>query len=249
LLALAPFARAESGLAIRLRSLAQSAERAPVGRTFREVIWSAAFGWLADKHALHLAPEQQAAVRMALSAPVSILTGGPGTGKTHSLRALLTLAQAKRLHCLLAAPTGRAAKRMEEATGLIGRAQAAVADLPSEIVFAGFSMGTGAAEFLAATRPGARAAILMHGAFAPVEFGLEAWPAVPVQVHYAENDSRVEVDQIRAFEATVRAAGAPAEVYAYDRGGHLFEDAGWQGHAPEAAQLMLERVLAFLGRL
>ena len=132
---------------------------------------------------------------------------------------------------------------------LMGRAQAAVANLPSQLVFAGFSMGTGAAEFLAATRPGARAAILMHGAFAPVEFGLAAWPAVPVQVHYAENDPLVGVDQIRALEATVRAAGAPVEVYAYDRGGHLFEDAGWQGHAPEAAQLMLERVLAFLGRL
>lgn len=118
LIALAPFARAETGVAGRLRSLAQSAERAPVGRTFRDVNWSAAFGWLSDKHALHLAPEQQAAVRMALSAPVSILTGGPGTGKTHSLRAVLTLAQAKRLRCLLAAPTGRAAKRMEEATGL-----------------------------------------------------------------------------------------------------------------------------------
>jgi exodeoxyribonuclease V alpha subunit len=67
---------------------------------------------------LRLAPEQEAGVRMALTAPVSILTGGPGTGKTHTIRAILTLAQAKRLGCVLAAPTGRAAKRMEEATGL-----------------------------------------------------------------------------------------------------------------------------------
>jgi hypothetical protein len=59
-----------------------------------------------------------AAVGMALTSPVSILTGGPGTGKTHSLRAILTLARAKGVRCLLAAPTGRAAKRMEEATRL-----------------------------------------------------------------------------------------------------------------------------------
>jgi exodeoxyribonuclease V alpha subunit len=82
------------------------------------VNWAAAFGWLAEKHAIRLAPEQEAAVRMALTSPVSILTGGPGTGKTHSLRAVLALAQAKHLRCLLAAPTGRAAKRMQEATGL-----------------------------------------------------------------------------------------------------------------------------------
>jgi dienelactone hydrolase len=89
----------------------------------------------------------------------------------------------------------------------------------------------------------------MHGAFAPVAFGLEAWPAVPVQVHYVENDPLVEVDQIRALETAVRATGAPIEVYAYAREGHLFEDAGWPGHDPAAAQLMLARVLAFLGRL
>jgi ATP-dependent exoDNAse (exonuclease V) alpha subunit len=59
---------------------------------------------------LHRAQEQQAAVRMALTAPVSILTGRPGTGKSHSLRAVLTRARAKGLPCLLAAPTGRAAK-------------------------------------------------------------------------------------------------------------------------------------------
>lgn len=132
---------------------------------------------------------------------------------------------------------------------LMRRAQAAVANVPSQVVLAGMSMGTGAAEFLAATRPGARAAILIHGAFAPAEFGIEAWPGVPAQVHYAENDPLVEVDQILAFEAMVRAAGTSVEVYSYDGGGHLFEDAGWKGHDPAAAQLMLERILAFLGRL
>jgi dienelactone hydrolase len=132
---------------------------------------------------------------------------------------------------------------------LMGRAQIAVADLPFEIVFAGFSMGTGAAEFLAATRPGARAAILMHGALAPAGIGLEAWPRVPLQVHHARNDELVEVDQVRALEAAARAAEVSAEVHVYDRVGHLFEDAGLGDHDPAAAQLMMERVLRFLGGL
>src|SRR5581483_3501199 len=74
--------------------------------------------WLRDRHGLALAPEQEAAARTALTAPVSVLTGGPGTGKTHTLRGILLAARAKGLRCVLAAPTGRAAKRMEEATGL-----------------------------------------------------------------------------------------------------------------------------------
>jgi exodeoxyribonuclease V alpha subunit len=118
-IALVPFARAESGLANRLRVLCHGVDWAPVvARIFGTVDWAAAFGWLADRHGLRLAPEQETAVRMALTEPVSILTGGPGTGKTHCLKAVLALARAKQVRCLLAAPTGRAAKRMEDATGL-----------------------------------------------------------------------------------------------------------------------------------
>lgn len=117
LLALAPFARAEHGLAHRLRRLAAADPAGRAARVFGDVDWGAAFRWLAERHGITLSLQQEAAVRMALTQPVSILTGGPGTGKTHTLRALLALAGAKRLRCLLAAPTGRAAKRMEEATG------------------------------------------------------------------------------------------------------------------------------------
>jgi dienelactone hydrolase len=131
---------------------------------------------------------------------------------------------------------------------LIGRAQAAVADLPSRLVFAGFSMGTGAAEFLAATRPGAKAAILMHGALAPAGVGLQVWPQVPVQVHYARDDELVEVDQVRALEAAARAADVSVKVHVYNGVGHLFEDSGSADHDPAAAQLMMERVLGFLVR-
>ncbi len=117
LVALLPFARSESSLAARLQALAAIGDRAQASQRFAQVSWAAEFGWLAERYGLRLAPEQEAAVRMALTCPVSILTGGPGTGKTHTLRALLTLARAKGLRCALAAPTGRAAKRMAEATG------------------------------------------------------------------------------------------------------------------------------------
>ncbi len=117
LLALAPFARSESGLASRLQALHAVAGRTRVGQTFAGIDWTTAFGWLSERHGVALAPEQEAGVRMMLTEPVSVLTGGPGTGKTHTLRAILLLAGAKRLRCVLAAPTGRAAKRMQEATG------------------------------------------------------------------------------------------------------------------------------------
>src|SRR5690349_3458155 len=106
LLALAPFARAEWGLASRLQSLAAAGPRSRVRQIYGAVDWSVVFGWLRESVHLTLGPEQEIAVQMALTAPVSILTGGPGTGKTHSLRAILTLARAKGLRCVLAAPTG-----------------------------------------------------------------------------------------------------------------------------------------------
>src|SRR5512132_489098 len=110
-------------------------------------------------------------------------------------------------------------------------------------------MGTGAAEYLAATRPGTRGAILMHGALAPAAIGLEAWPKVPIQMHYAREDPLVDVDQVGALEAAARASEVPVEVDVYDGVGHLFEDAGSAHHDPAATRLMLERVLAFLDSL
>ncbi|GAB4533943.1 MAG: ATP-dependent RecD-like DNA helicase [Anaerolineales bacterium] len=64
-----------------------------------------------------LSPEQQQAIRAALSQPVSVLTGGPGTGKTTAIRTIITLLESAGKTYALAAPTGRAAKRLSEATG------------------------------------------------------------------------------------------------------------------------------------
>ena len=63
-----------------------------------------------------LSPEQQEAVRMALSHPVSVLTGGPGTGKTTTIKTLIAVLESAGKRYALASPTGRAAKRLSEAT-------------------------------------------------------------------------------------------------------------------------------------
>jgi exodeoxyribonuclease V alpha subunit len=65
---------------------------------------------------IQLSEEQALAVEMALSHPVSILTGGPGTGKTTCLKALIATLDAQKKRYALASPTGRAAKRLSEAT-------------------------------------------------------------------------------------------------------------------------------------
>ncbi|MEV7427721.1 ATP-dependent RecD-like DNA helicase [Streptomyces sp. NPDC091212] len=64
-----------------------------------------------------LTAEQQRAVLTTLTRPLSVLTGGPGCGKTHTLRTLVTIAEHAGVTIALAAPTGKAANRMEEATG------------------------------------------------------------------------------------------------------------------------------------
>lgn len=113
---LPPFYYAELGVANRLRSLQAGAqERLP---SFCDLDWAAAFEDLATRTDFSLAEQQQVAVRMALQEKVSLLTGGPGTGKTTITHCIIQMLQAYGHTVLLAAPTGRAAKRLSEATGL-----------------------------------------------------------------------------------------------------------------------------------
>lgn len=65
----------------------------------------------------NLSSEQISAIKMAISSPLSVLTGGPGTGKTTALRALILVLEEANKHYALASPTGRAAKRLSQATG------------------------------------------------------------------------------------------------------------------------------------
>jgi exodeoxyribonuclease V alpha subunit len=115
---LVPFHRAEVSLAaglLRLRSAPEQADRLPM---FARVDWGAAFGWLEQVTGCRLAPEQETAVRLALTERVAVLTGGPGCGKSFTIRAVVALAQAKKARVILAAPTGRAAKRLSELAGM-----------------------------------------------------------------------------------------------------------------------------------
>lgn len=112
---LIPFHRAELSLAGRLQHLLRTPEDRMPG--FRDVAWDKALSWLAGRTGADLAPEQEEAVKLALTSKVAVLTGGPGCGKSFTVRSVVELARAKKAKVLLAAPTGRAAKRLAELTG------------------------------------------------------------------------------------------------------------------------------------
>ena len=80
-----------------------------------------ALPWVEARAGISLAPSQAAALRQALRAKVLVITGGPGVGKTTLVNSIIRILGAKGTRILLAAPTGRAAKRMNEATGLEAR--------------------------------------------------------------------------------------------------------------------------------
>jgi exodeoxyribonuclease V alpha subunit len=86
-------------------------------KTELEVDLSNAIKWVEQKNAITLSEEQHAAIKTAMDSPIMIITGGPGTGKTTLINSLIAIFQRKGFGVLLAAPTGRAAKRMEEASG------------------------------------------------------------------------------------------------------------------------------------
>ncbi|GGP66997.1 SF1B family DNA helicase RecD2 [Streptomyces melanogenes] len=112
---LVPFHRAELSLAAQVVRLLRTREDRMPG--FQDVDWDRALSWLAARTGAELAPEQQEAVRLALTSKVAVLTGGPGCGKSFTVRSVVELARAKKAKVVLAAPTGRAAKRLAELTG------------------------------------------------------------------------------------------------------------------------------------
>jgi len=112
---LVPFHRAERSLAAGIGHLLNAGqERLPA---FAAVDWQKALGWLRNRTGQDLAAGQQEAVKLALTNKVAVLTGGPGCGKSFTIRSVVELATAKKASLVLVAPTGRAAKRLAELTG------------------------------------------------------------------------------------------------------------------------------------
>jgi exodeoxyribonuclease V alpha subunit len=112
---LVPFHRAEISLANQVLRLLRGPEDRLPG--FASVDWGRALTWLRGQTGADLAPEQEQSVKLALTEKVAVLTGGPGCGKSFTVRSIVTLALARKAKVVLAAPTGRAAKRLAELTG------------------------------------------------------------------------------------------------------------------------------------
>jgi dienelactone hydrolase len=130
---------------------------------------------------------------------------------------------------------------------ILKRGEATADDLPSDIVYAGFSMGGMPAQSLAQQRPGARGALLFHSCLPLSEFG-GSWPdGVPVQIHMMEADPWGDEDR-PAAEALVDEV-KDAELFLYPGSGHLFADPSVGDYDARAATLLSERTQAFLNRV
>ena len=110
-IALPPIFFAEKGAAAKLLELSTGRPRHDIQNVDQAVDWAS------NKLQLDLAPEQAEAIKMGLRQKVSVITGGPGTGKSTILKALLLILGQSGVVAKLAAPTGRAAKRLSEASG------------------------------------------------------------------------------------------------------------------------------------
>jgi exodeoxyribonuclease V alpha subunit len=104
--------RAENGVAAKIKRLATAEVAYPT------IDMEKAIAWCEQRTGKTLAPSQRAALKIVLATRAAIITGGPGVGKTTLVNSILLILRAKKVKCLLCAPTGRAAKRLTETTGL-----------------------------------------------------------------------------------------------------------------------------------
>jgi exodeoxyribonuclease V alpha subunit len=109
---LTPLYRAEVGVAANLHRL--MAGSTPWGQLDPDVV----IPWVETQTKRTLSPSQREAVAKALASKVTVITGGPGVGKTTIVTSILKALQARRMRVVLCAPTGRAVKRLSESTGM-----------------------------------------------------------------------------------------------------------------------------------
>lgn len=109
------FFYAETAVTRKLRGIADSSSK--IVNSHRETKWRQFLKELSQQNDVDLSQQQQGAVRAALTGKLSVLTGGPGTGKTTTLQMVIHALHRGRYKFALASPTGRAAKRLSEATG------------------------------------------------------------------------------------------------------------------------------------
>jgi dienelactone hydrolase len=132
---------------------------------------------------------------------------------------------------------------------IMARGERAVAALPAELVYAGFSLGVVPAQMLAQTRPGARGALFFYSCIPVSEFG-QTWPqGVPVQVHGMDADpffvDEGDIDAARALIAEAK----NGELFLYPGDQHYFADNSLPSYDAAATALLLQRVLVFLAAL
>lgn len=127
------------------------------------------------------------------------------------------------------------------------RGKAAAEGLPSDVVYAGMSLGVMPAQELAQTRPGAKGALLLHACLPASEFG--TWPqGVPAQIHAMDADPWfTEEDGDLAAARDLVKNVADAELFLYPGDQHLFTDSSLPAYDRDATELLLQRVLSFLG--
>ncbi len=146
---------------------------------------------------------------------------------------------------------GAAYTQAESAPDFDALADGIAADLPADLVYAGFSFGVPMAQRLAQTRTGAAGALLFESCIPLTgEWAFGPWPdGVPVQIHGKDDDEffahEGDIDAARELVATV----PDAELFTYPGPEHLFADPSLPSYDAASAALLQERVLAFLARV